>query len=125
MIPTAMATAPSQTRRVTCWPVNLFPSGSAMTRLIVVSDCTTISEPVSRATAWRSQPLAWQPAPTNHTGRRRIWTKNRGSSPSAAVSRVPFCCKTLPTAKAQAASSARTFACIAYLLYRRHGCVDP
>src|SRR5512144_414625 len=54
--------------------------------------------------------VRFMPAPASHTGRRRIWTRKRGSSSPAGASRVPFCCRTLPSAKADAASSARTSA---------------
>ena len=63
MIPTMTETAPTISRLPTCWSVNRTPSGSAITRLNVVNDCTTISGPRSSAAAWRTHPMTCMSPP--------------------------------------------------------------
>jgi hypothetical protein len=78
MIPATMASAPSQTRPLMRWLVRRAPSGRASTRLMAVSDCTTMSEPWSSAAACSTQPLDWHAAPASQTGRCRIWVRKCG-----------------------------------------------
>ena len=108
-IPTSVATAPRTARRVIRWSVSHAPSGSAKTRLSVISDWTTARLPDSSASAWKSQPTPWNAAPTSQSRLRRIWTRNRGSPSAASVSSAPRCWSAEPSANASAARSASRY----------------